>query len=93
MHLSIVVALALVACGSATPEPTPARPSQPGCTLSKECGPGEKCMRVDDVGHCFASPPKTCDAPECGCFTSDPCAANALGRCVGYETGVVICGP
>ena len=82
---------------SAAPSPDPAPiPAHAGttCTLSKECEPGEKCMRTagSGQGHCFASPPKTCDAPECGCFDRDPCVANQFGTCVGYDTGVVICG-
>jgi hypothetical protein len=42
-------------------------------------------------GACFASPRKVCDEPSCDCFESDPCAANQLGACTGYDTGVVIC--
>jgi hypothetical protein len=65
------------------------------CRLSKDCaplGPNHKCMRTGETAACYPSPMKTsCDAPDCSCFNNDPCAANELGTCTGYETGVVIC--
>jgi hypothetical protein len=48
-------------------------------------------MRTSTGSGCYESPMKTCDAPECSCFNNDPCAANELGTCSGYENGVVIC--
>lgn len=65
------------------------------CKFSKDCNPlgtHHKCMRVDGRGQCHPSPMKTtCDAPDCKCFNNDPCTANELGTCSGYENGVVIC--
>lgn len=65
------------------------------CRLSKDCqplGPHHTCMRTGTSAGCYPSPMKTaCDAPDCSCFNNDPCAANELGTCTGYETGVVIC--
>jgi hypothetical protein len=64
------------------------------CRLSKDCnplGPHHKCMRSATGSHCYESPMKVCDAPDCSCFNNDPCAANELGTCAGYDKGVVIC--
>lgn len=64
------------------------------CRLSKDCnplGPHHRCMRTSAGAGCYESPMKVCDAPDCSCFNNDPCVANDLGTCTGYQTGVVIC--
>jgi hypothetical protein len=64
------------------------------CNESNDCKPlgkAHRCMRTGTTAGCYEVPMQKCDAPACECFNNDPCAANDLGTCSGYEKSVVIC--
>lgn len=64
------------------------------CNVSKDCKPlggHHRCMRTSGGSKCYPVPMKSCDEPSCECFNNDPCAANEIGTCAGFENGVVVC--
>lgn len=85
----------LIACGgtgrTADGLPKPKPETAAALDACGTCGDGTRCFLTEGTGKCFAAPPKVCDAPSCECFQNDPCAANQLGTCSGYDHGVPSC--